>query len=481
MATAKKRVKKDGSVVFDIRANGDISVEGKRTRPTKTWTPNSSWSEMKTEKELQKQLVLFEDSVKSGILQDENIKFKDFSERFLTEYADKKLKAHTSHNYRNRLNQIYPAIGHIKLRDLRTGHLNSLYARLQKHCVNYEDRYTVKIDLLSVIANHNMNKTAFAKAAGIAKISLNTIINGDRVIEKTALAVCSALDMDISDVFNRHSSNTLVSASTVHTYHRIISAVLAKAVKWGFIAQNPAINAELPKITKHKAPYLDEEDARRLLTLLHSEPIKYRTMIALDLLSGLRRGELLGLRWRDIDFDSETITVSQTLNYVTGHGVYVDTPKTRTSERPIKLARSAFILLLQYKQGQDEQREKCGDYWKQTDDRIFTADDGGVIHPDTLSKWFKKFVKQNNFPDVHLHSLRHTYASLMIADGIPLVVVSNNLGHAQVSTTADIYSHVIKSAAAKAADSIDSKFSDIVETSSLVKEYESFYSQLSAS
>jgi len=204
-------------------------------------------------------------------------------------------------------------------------------------------------------------------------------------------------------------------------------------------------------------------------------------MITLDLLSGLRRGELLGLRWSDIDFDNETITVTQTLNYAAMHGVYIDTPKTRTSERPIKLARSAFVLLQQYKQWQDEQRKKCGDYWKQTDDRIFTADDGGIMHPDTLSKWFKKFIKQNNFPDVHLHSLRHTYASLMIADGIPLVVVSNNLGHAQVSTTADIYSHVIKSAAAKAADSIDSKFSDIVETASSVNENEILYSHQSAS
>jgi len=95
-----KKNKKDGIVVYDIRANGDISVEGKRTRPTKTCTPNPSWPEMKTEKELQKQLVLFEDSVKSGILQDENIKFKDFSERFLTEYADKKFKAHKRSIYK---------------------------------------------------------------------------------------------------------------------------------------------------------------------------------------------------------------------------------------------------------------------------------------------------------------------------------------------------------------------------------------------
>ena len=107
---------------------------------------------------------------------------------------------------------------------------------------------------------------------------------------------------------------------------------------------NPAVNAELPKMPKHEAAYLDEAEARELLTLLHNEPIKYRAMITFDLLSGLRRGELLGLRWRDVDFENQTITIVNTLNYAPGAGVYVDTPKNATSARPLKLSPTAFAM-----------------------------------------------------------------------------------------------------------------------------------------
>jgi integrase len=266
----------------------------------------------------------------------------------------------------------------------------------------------------------------------------------------------------LSELFSTHKPERLLSSSSIHSSHRVISAVLSKAVKWGFIPYNPAFNAELPKFEQKKAPYLDEEDARRLLSLLHNEPIKYRTMISFDLLSGLRRGELLGLRWCDVDFSSETITIVQTSNYVRGRGIYVDKPKNKTSVRPLKLSRSAFIMLQKYKGWQDEQREACGDCWKQTDERVFTADDGALIHPDSLTKWFKSFVKRHGFPDVHLHSLRHTYASILIADGTPLVVVSENLGHAQVSTTHNIYSHAIQSAKVKATQVFD-KYADVID------------------
>ena len=241
----------------------------------------------------------------------------------------------------------------------------------------------------------------------------------------------------------------LLSSNTVRSYHRIISSCLGKAVKWGYIPYNPAVNAELPKMPKHEAAYLDEAEARELLTLLHNEPIKYRAMITFDLLSGLRRGELLGLRWRDVDFENQTITIVNTLNYAPGAGVYVDTPKNATSARPLKLSPTAFSMLLEYKRWQDDQRD------------AFTGDDGAPVFPDSLTKWFSAFVKRSGLPDVHVHSLRHTYASLMIADGTPLVVISRRLGHAQVSTTANIYSHVIASADEKAAQ-ISEKFADVV-------------------
>lgn len=97
------------------------------------------------------------------------------------------------------------------------------------------------------------------------------------------------------------------------------------------------------------------------------------------------------------------------------------------------------------------------------DRRVFTTNEGAPIHPDAFSKWFRDFANRNGFPGVHVHSLRHTYASLMIADGTPLVVVSRRLGHAQVSTTANIYAHVIASADEKAA-LVSEKFADVIAT-----------------
>lgn len=262
------------------------------------------------------------------------------------------------------------------------------------------------------------------------------------------------------DGMHKQSGGKL-SPGTIHTYHRVLSAILFRAVKWGYISANPAARADLPSLKNRKAAYLDEPDARRLLELLHDEPIRWRTMITFDLLSGLRRGELLGLRWGDIDTEAQTIMINQTSNYLPNRGVYIDTPKSSTSNRPLRLSQSAFTLLMEYKAWQDKQREACGDAWRDKDDRIFTADDGAPVFPDSISQWFTKFVKRVCLPKVTVHSLRHTYASLMIADGVPLVVVSSQLGHAQPSTTANIYAHVIASAEAKAAQTFD-KFADVI-------------------
>lgn len=184
-------------------------------------------------------------------------------------------------------------------------------------------------------------------------------------------------------------------------------------------------------------------------------------MITFDLLSGLRRAEFLGLRWSDVDLDKQLLYIRQTWNYLPTEGCYADTPKTATSERPLRISRTAILLLLEYKQWQDTQRELLGDAWRDTDGRIFTTEEGKPLFPDTVTNWFTDFVKRTGLPKVTIHSLRHTYASLMIADGTPLVVVSHKLGHAQTSTTANIYAHVIAEAEAKADQTFD-RFGDLI-------------------
>ena len=252
-----------------------------------------------------------------------------------------------------------------------------------------------------------------------------------------------------------------MAPASVLSYHRTLSSILTRAVKWGYLQTNPADAAEKPALGRREAAYLDENDARQLLELLQDEPIRWRAIITFDLLSGLRRAELLGLRWQDVDLDAHTITIRQTSNYLPGLGIYVGAPKTDSSARPLPISTAAVMILLEYKRWQDAQREKLRDAWKDQGGRVFTTDMGAPIFPDSVTQWFSAFVARSGLPKVTVHSLRHTYASLMIADGTPLVVVSRQLGHAQTSTTANIYAHAIASAQAKAMQTFD-RFNDIV-------------------
>lgn len=463
MAQITKRTGKNGKVSYLIRVSAGYGVDGKQRKQSMTWTPPEGLTPKKIEKQLQIEALRFEEAVNAGTSQDGTMKFAAFAEKWLVEYARKQLKIKTVSGYEALLPRINQAIGHIKLKDLKTGHLNTFYNNLQEEGMRRDTKCKARVDLQALLKKRCITSAELSEKSGICLYSLRRALRGENVNTETAAAVAKTLEMPRSELFEEIAKSDTLNANTVRGYHRLISSILSKAVKWGFIPFNPAVNAELPKMETKEAAHLDEADARKLLQLLQTEPIKYRAAITFDLLSGLRRGELLGLRWSDVDFENETITIVQTSSYAKGKGIYTDTPKNKTSSRPLKLSRSAFLILREYKEWQDKQKELCGDRWKDKDRRIFTTDEGAPIHPDALSKWFRDFANKCGFPNVHIHSLRHTYASLMISEGTPLVVVSRRLGHAQVSTTANIYAHVIQSADEKAAQ-ISEKFADILGT-----------------
>lgn len=262
-------------------------------------------------------------------------------------------------------------------------------------------------------------------------------------------------------MFEPIHDETPLKPGTVRTYIRVLSAVLSKAVDWGYIERNPVERVDLPSVAGQRAAYLDEPDVRQLLEVLQNEPIRWRALVTFDVLSGLRRGELTGLFWSDIDFEAYTLTVRRTANYIPGRGVYLDTPKTPTSNRILKLSVSAITLLKEYKSWQDQQRQKLGDAWEGIDDRVFTTESGAPLAPDSVTRHFNAFIKRTGLQHITIHSLRHTYASLMISDGTPLVIVANQLGHAQTSTTSNIYAHVISAAEVKALQVFD-RFGDLI-------------------
>ena len=184
---------------------------------------------------------------------------------------------------------------------------------------------------------------------------------------------------------------------------------------------------------------------------LEREPIKWKTLIHLFLITGARRGEILGLKWNRVDFEGNKIHICNSILYSPDVGIYESTPKTATSDRFVSLPAETMQLLKQYKVWQMQERLRLGEYY-QDQGFLFAQDNGKAMHPDSVTDWLKKFSKRHGLPHINPHAFRHTMASMLYFNGVDSVSISKRLGHAQVSTTANIYAHVMEEADQKNAD-----------------------------
>ena len=238
-----------------------------------------------------------------------------------------------------------------------------------------------------------------------------------------------------------------LSGKTILEHHRLLRAMLHKAVYWQLIVANPAERVQPPKARKPKRRSYDDEQTKILLEnleLLSSEDTKYKVAIILTVFTGVRLGELMGLEWQDVDFKNGIISINRSSQYLSDIGVFTKVPKTESSIREIAIPEFIISLLEEYKLWYEEQKSIYGELWTNSD-RLFVQVDGKPMHPSTISKWFVKYVGQIGLPVINFHGLRHTNASLLVAQNIDIAVISARLGHAQISTTLDFYVHPLLS------------------------------------
>ena len=246
-----------------------------------------------------------------------------------------------------------------------------------------------------------------------------------------------------------------LSRKTAVHHLSFISDVFSYAVKMDMLSENPCRKVSVPKGEKKEKEIYTIEEVHKLFMLLETAPLKYRTFFTLAIYSGFRRGELLGLEWKDIDWDSCVISVRRTSNYTPKKGIYTDTTKTKKSQRSMKFPKEVIDLLRTFKSEQDSEKERLGTKW-QDHDRLFVKYDGRPMNNNTPYFWFNEFCEAHNFRFCDIHSLRHFYASALINEGVDAAAVSGALGHSVISTTTSIYCHVFQQAQAKAADAIAS-------------------------
>ena len=238
-----------------------------------------------------------------------------------------------------------------------------------------------------------------------------------------------------------------LSGKTILEHHRLLRAMLHRAVYWQLIVSNPAERVQPPKAKKPKRRSYDDEQTKILLENLEKltvEDTKYKVAIILTIFTGVRLGELMGLEWQDVDFRNGIISINRSSQYLSDMGVFTKVPKTESSIREIAIPEFIISLLEEYKLWYKEQKSLYGELWANSN-RLFVQADGKPMHPSSISKWFVKYVATIGLPVINFHGLRHTNASLLVAQNVDIAVVSARLGHAQISTTLDFYVHPLLS------------------------------------
>ncbi|MCL0095965.1 site-specific integrase [Dehalococcoidia bacterium] len=238
----------------------------------------------------------------------------------------------------------------------------------------------------------------------------------------------------------RADGNGGLSARTVLHIHRVLSEALTHAVKWQILIRNVALAVDPPRPKRPEMTTLSEDQVTAFLQAVAGS--QYRELFTVAVYTGMRRSELLGLRWKDVDLDLAQLSVTKTLHRTADEGFVFTEPKTAKSRRTIALSPSICILLRKLREHQIAEKLLLGLKFKD-DDLVFSKPDGTHYDPSGVTHAFKRIVKRLGLPDVRLHDLRHTHASLMLKQGIHPKIVSERLGHSNIGITLDTYSHVM--------------------------------------
>ncbi len=343
-----------------------------------------------TKKDAEVELAKFVTEVQNGLVIDgKSLKFSEFTEIWKRDYGSKELAPTTYKRYCRMLEtRLLPYFGHFYINKIRPTDIMKFYDLLEKD-------------------------TQLVRKSGN---------NGEKTKKP-------------------------LSGKTILEHHRLLRAMLHKAVYWQLIVANPAERVQAPKARKPKRKSYDDEQTKILLENLEKlsiEETKYKVAIILTVFTGVRLGELMGLEWQDVDLKNGIISINRSSQYLSDMGVFTKTPKTESSVREIAIPEFIISLLEEYKLWYEEQKSIYGELWTNSD-RLFVQADGKPMHPSSISKWFVRYVSTLGLPVINFHGLRHTNASLLVAQNVDIAVISARLGHAQISTTLDFYVHPLLS------------------------------------
>jgi len=271
---------------------------------------------------------------------------------------------------------------------------------------------------------------------------------GNRMLQKVQPADIAALYASLT--------REGLAPRTTRMVHTALHRALGQAKNWGILRDNPADIAKPPKAPSKETPMLQPSEAVGLLDRLRGQPLYLIASLALG--TGMRRNELLGLRWGDVDLDAGRLTIEQALEQTATYGIRIKAPKTKHGRRTISLPAHLVAELRQYWREQQEQRLGMGLGKAPDSAPVFATADGGHVSPNAITKAWPVAMAAIGMPAVTLHSLRHTHASMLINAGLDILTISRRLGHSSPTITLNVYGHLIHGGDDRAAQIMDAAF-----------------------
>ncbi len=452
MATIEKILGKTGAT-YRISVSGGVDTSGRRIRHRMTYKPTPGMTPRQIEKAVQRAAADFERSIEQGYSLDNRQTFADYAAYVIDLKERTGTKHRTIAGYRGLLGRTNQAIGHMAIQDIRPTHLNQFYKNLAEVGIRETAARAIPCETFrATLKEKKLSMAKVAQLAGVAESTVNAAGKGDAILQDKAELIAKAAGIAFGQLFTLDERNEPLSTTSILAYHRFIHIVLAQAEKEMLVPYNAADKATPPQKEKSEVGTFQTSELVAIRDAAAQEPIKWQMIIHLLMITGCRRGEIVGLKWDRVNWKDSSIRIDTTILYTPDRGVYESTTKTG-AERTIKLPQETMDLLRQYRVWQLETRLANGDRWKETP-YVFTGECGGHMAPDTLSGYLTRFEKKYNLPHIHAHKFRHSMASVLYFSGADPVSISKRLGHAQVSTTQNIYSHLIEQADTQSAERI---------------------------
>lgn len=284
------------------------------------------------------------------------------------------------------------------------------------------------------------------------------IVNNSLIPDLGSVALGKLQPLQIQNLYSaqlqsgRKNGDGGLSAQTVLHHHRVLRKALAQAVRWNLLSANPADRVEPPRVVQVEVKPLDEMQSAWLMEV--SQGTRLYVPILIALYTGMRRGEILALRWLDVDLDAGYADVRRALEYTKERGLIFKEPKTRRGRRRVSLPGDLVTALAEHRLKQEEYRAQLGEAYHENG-LVVCVEDGSVWKPPAFDSAYRQLLKRRNLTGPTFHALRHSHASHLLRSGVEPKVISERLGHSKVSFTLDQYVHLLPGMQEDAASKID--------------------------